>query len=306
MAGCTEEIFKRIRKAIGIYINIRINGIMIMKKIVVTGAGGYIGRHVVSTLLDMGHDVVAVDINTELIDERAKTVNLSIFEDNKNLFNLLGEPDVCVHLAWRNGFVHNADTHIGDLSAHFMFIKNMIDAGLKNIAIMGTMHEVGYWEGAIDEDTPCNPLSQYGIAKNALRQAVFQFSEGKDVNVYWLRAYYILGDDTKNHSIFTKILKADKNEQEFFPFTTGKTLYDFISVDELSKQIACTVSQDEITGVINVCTGRPISLAERTEQFINEHNLSIKLKYGAYPDRPYDSPGTWGNPDKINEIMSKK
>ena len=83
---------------------------------------------------------------------------LSIFDDNKELYHVLGEPDACVHMAWRNGFVHNADTHMGDLSAHFMFVKNMIDAGLKNIAVMGTMHEVGYWEGAIDEKTPCNPL----------------------------------------------------------------------------------------------------------------------------------------------------
>lgn len=37
---------------------------------------------------------------------------------------------------------------------------------------MGTMHEVGYWEGAIDEHTPCNPQSQYGIAKNAMRQSL--------------------------------------------------------------------------------------------------------------------------------------
>lgn len=277
-----------------------------MKKIVVTGAGGYIGRHVVSSLLDMGHSVTAVDINTELIDKRAKVINLSIFDNNKDIFRVLGEPDVCVHMAWRNGFVHNADTHMGDLSGHFTFIKNMIDGGLKNIAVMGTMHEVGYWEGAIDETTPCNPLSQYGISKNALRQATLQLTEGKDVNVYWLRAYYILGDDTKNHSIFTKILEADENGQDFFPFTTGKNLYDFITVDELSKQIASAVSQGEITGIINVCTGRPLSLAERMEQFIEEHNLSIKLKYGAYPDRPYDSPGTWGNPDKINEIMRKR
>lgn len=277
-----------------------------MKKIVVTGAGGYIGRHVVSSLLDMGHSVTAVDINTGLIDKRAKVINLSIFDNNKDIFQVLGEPDVCVHMAWRNGFVHNADTHMGDLSGHFAFIKNMIDGGLKNIAVMGTMHEVGYWEGAIDETTPCNPLSQYGISKNALRQATLQLTEGKDVNVYWLRAYYILGDDTKNHSIFTKILEADKEGKDFFPFTTGKNLYDFITVDELSEQIACAVSQDEITGIINVCTGRPLSLAERMEQFIKEHNLSIKLQYGAYPDRPYDSPGTWGNPDKINEIMRKR
>ena len=93
-----------------------------------------------------------------------------------------------------------------NLSKHFTFLKNMIDGGLtKKIAVMGTMHEVGFWEGKIDENTPCNPLfCQYGIAKNALRQSSLLLTKNLDVKVYRLRAYYILGDDRRNSSIFTK------------------------------------------------------------------------------------------------------
>lgn len=61
---------------------------------------------------------------------------------------------------------------MGDLSAHYSFMTAMIDGGLKQLAVMGTMHEIGYWEGAIDENTPCNPISMYGIAKDALRRAM--------------------------------------------------------------------------------------------------------------------------------------
>ena len=49
------------------------------KHVLVTGAGGYIGRHVVSTLLDFGMQVTAVDIRTEGIDERAKAMQYDIF-----------------------------------------------------------------------------------------------------------------------------------------------------------------------------------------------------------------------------------
>ena len=99
----------------------------------------------------------------------------------------------------------------------------MMEGGLKNLAVMGTMHEIGYWEGAIDENTPCNPLSQYGVAKNALRQSLLQTTQEKQVNLYWLRAYYILGDDMKNHSIFTKILQTAQQGGKTFPFTSVKT-----------------------------------------------------------------------------------
>ena len=96
----------------------------------------------------------------------------------------------------------------------------------------------------------------------------------------------------------------DKNGEELFPFTSGKNKYDFISVDELALQISTSVLQDDITGIINMCTGQPKSLGERVEEFIKDLNLKIRPLYGAYPDRQYDSPGVWGDATKINEILS--
>lgn len=276
-------------------------------KILVTGANGYIGRHVVKKLLDKGASVVACDIKTDDIDFRAERINLNLFDNLEgNIFEQLGSPDVCLHMAWRNGFVHNAPTQIGDLSAHYNFLTKIIDGGLKQLAVMGTMHEVGYWEGAIDENTPCNPISMYGIAKDALRRSMLLYCKQKECILQWLRCYYILGDDKKNNSIFCKLLLAAEQGKKTFPFTSGKNKYDFINVDELADLISSSITQKDITGIINCCNGKPISLAERVESFIKEHNLDIKLDYGAYPDRPYDSPCVYGDPSKINKILLNK
>ncbi len=62
--------------------------------------------------------------------------------------------------------------------------------------------------------------------------------------------------------------------------------------------------KDSVNGIINCCSGKPLPLGERMEQFITEHGFDIKLNYGAFPDRPYDSPGVWGNATKISEIMN--
>lgn len=274
-------------------------------RVVVTGAGGYIGRHVVKALLNLGHEVVAVDLFTDGIDKRAEIANVNIFSGDNDIFSRLGKPDSVIHMAWKDGFVHNSNAHMDNLSAHYVFLRNLIDAGCKRISVMGTMHEIGFYEGKIDENTPCNPLSQYGIAKNALRQALLNYANDKDVNIYWLRAYYILGDDKKNNSIFAKILQAVDEGKKEFPFTTGKNKYDFIEVDELAKQIATASTQDDYKGIINVCTGKPVSLGERVEQFIKENNLDIKLKYGAFPDRAYDSKIEYGDSTIIDLIMNR-
>ncbi len=282
--------------------NVRTHSVKKMK-VAVTGAGGYIGRHVVEALLELGHEVTAVDFVTEGIDSRAQIADVELFSGASNLYQQMGEPDCVIHMAWKDGFVHNSNAHMDYLSAHYLFIRNLVDAGCKNISVMGTMHEIGFYEGKIDENTPCNPLSQYGIAKNALRQAVLNYTKDKDVNIFWLRAYYILGDDKKNNSIFAKILAAVEEGKKEFPFTTGKNQYDFISVDELAAQIAKASTQTKYTGIINVCSGKPVSLGDRVEQFIRENNLDITLKYGVFPERPYDSKIIYGDNEVIEKIM---
>ena len=194
---------------------------------------------------------------------------------------------------------------MGMLSQHYAFIKNMIDGGVKYLSVMGTMHEIGYYEGCVDENTPTNPLSMYGIAKNALRQSSLLLAEKSNTALMWLRAYYILGDDSNNNSIFSKITQMEHEGKASFPFVSGKNKYDFINVDELAKQIAIASTQSEVTGIINCCSGKPVSLADKVNEFIEKNYFSIRPDYGKFPERPYDSPAIWGDNTKINLIMEK-
>jgi hypothetical protein len=79
-----------------------------------------------------------------------------------------------------------------------------------------------------------------------------------------------------------------------FPFTTGRNKYDVRHIDELAYQIAAAATQGgdpegiPMTGIINVCSGKPVSLAEQVEAFIHENGYDMKLEYGVFPDRPYD------------------
>lgn len=274
-------------------------------KIVVTGASGYIGRHVVNALISMKHEVIAVDLQNIEIHEQAKFLNIDIFDQTKDIFKELGEPDAVIHLAWKDGFAHNSHAHMEMLSSHYAFIKQLLSSGLKRIAVIGSMHEVGYHEGAIDEHTVNRPLTFYGIAKNSLKDATQLLAKEYGATYYWLRAYYILGDDSHNNSVFSKITQMEAKGQEYFPFVSGKNKYDFIDIKTLAKQISCCVLQEEVTGIINCCTGEPIALSQKVNEYIANNHYKIQPKYGEFPEREYDSPAIWGDNKKIKVIMKK-
>ena len=130
-------------------------------KILVTGANGYIGQGVVKAILDSGNEVIATDFSTQYVDERAKRIDCNVF-DIDNPYEYFENPDVLLHLAWRDSFVHTSPFHIQDLPSHYAFLKKMVDEGIDRVCVMGSMHEIGFFEGSIHEDTPCHPKKLCG------------------------------------------------------------------------------------------------------------------------------------------------
>lgn len=271
-------------------------------KILVTGANGYLGKGVVKELLDKGYQVIATDFKSNYIDSRATIFEEDLFKID-NPFEHFAKPDILIHMAWRDGFVHNSINHINDLPLHYNFIENMIKSGLKHVTVLGSMHEVGFYEGAIAENTPTNPQSLYGISKDALRNAVSLLCKQNSIVFQWLRGFYIVGNTSDGSSIFSKIIQADLDGKTEFPFTLGLNQFDFINYDEFCNAVALSATQEKIIGIINICSGHPEKLADRVERFIKDNNLNIKLQYGAFPDRPYDSKAVWGSNRKLSLII---
>ena len=274
-------------------------------KILVTGANGYLGQGIVKAILENGNEVIAADFKTDNVDAGAISFACNMFEI-ENPYEYFGKPDALLHLAWRDGFVHYSNAHIDDLPNHFSFIKKMAEAGIEQIAVMGSMHEIGFFEGSINESTPCHPTTPYGISKNALRDLVQMVCKQKNIVFQWMRGYYIVGNSKYGSSIFSKITAAVEEGKKEFPFTLGQNQYDFIDYPDFCNQVAAVVGQKKEQGIFNICSGRPEKLADRVERFIKENNYDIKLQYGAFPDRPYDSKAIWGDDSKIKKIMVEK
>lgn len=271
-------------------------------KILITGASGYIGTGVVKRIRADGHEVVSCG---RKICDIPGFIATDIFNIDKP-FDYFGKPDVLLHLAWEDGFKHNSNSHIDNLHKHYHFIEKMVAGGTKQVCIMGSVHEVGFFEGSVNENTPTKPKSLYGISKNALRDAVELLCNSHNVIFQWIRGFYIVGNTGQGYSVFSKIVDAEKNGDRLFPFTKGTNQFDFIDYDEFCRQVSAVVEQNVTNGIINCCSGFPEKIGERVERFIGDNKFGISLDYGKFPDRTYDSKAVWGNNCKINHIMKMR
>lgn len=271
----------------------------------VTGGTGYVGQHVVQSLIREGHDVVVASRAASLHKSGKDYLGIDVLESDEAIYEITGRPDVLIHLAWEDGFNHSSQKHLDNLPKHINFLRNMLQGGLKHVVGVGTMHEVGYHVGPVHDTTPTFPQHAYGIAKNHLRLVQSLLCREYHAIDHWIRCFYIYGDDESNNSIFTKLLRAESEGKTEFPLNTGELLYDFIHVNELGTMIAEVVQQREITGIINCCSGDPISLKSMVLRFIAENNLKITPLWGEFPLRPYDSRAIWGDVHKLKAVREQ-
>lgn len=159
--------------------------------ILVTGANGYLGRGICRALLEEGHRVIAADLRSRGLPEGVIYAPGDLFTV-ANPYQYYRSPDVCLYLAGQDGFHHQSRSHIENLPKHWQCIQNLLEGGLPQLAVMGSVHEVGPWEGQVRPDTPMQPCHPYGIAKEALCRLTKSQSKAEDRIFQWLRAYYVV------------------------------------------------------------------------------------------------------------------
>jgi len=167
-------------------------------KVLVTGATGYIGKHLVDRLITIPN--VELVLCARNINElrwgglQALELDIKVFED----FSIIkgSDYDLLIHLAWGELNDYKSIGHLeNEYIHHFSFLKKLIEDGLSNVTILGTCFEYGMQYGELKEDMPTNPTTSYGIAKDTLRRSMELLCATHEVNFKWLRLFYIWGSD---------------------------------------------------------------------------------------------------------------
>jgi len=276
-------------------------------KIAVTGASGFIGRHLLPILIKNGHEVIAVVRDKNKITDlhiACHVVEHEIGTENNDIFTKLGKPDVLLHLAWGGLPNYKSLHHINDeLPTHYQFIKVMVESGVKHVAVVGTCFEYGMQLGELSENLETRPNNPYGYAKDALRKHLQFLQDENNFNLIWMRLFYMYGDDQPDNTLYSQLRLAVSRGEVMFNMSGGEQLRDYLHIDEVVQKIVELACMKKDIGVINVCSGVPISVRRLVEQWIKGNEWDIKLNLGYYPYPDYEPMAFWGEREKMNTLQ---
>ncbi len=285
-----------------------------MKKILVTGATGFIGNYVIEQLLQQKNFAIIASSSTI---ENARSAhwfplvkyipfNLKEFDDHINYYEFFDRPDVMIHLAWEGLPNYKAAFHVEEnLPRHFSFLKNCIEHGLTDVTITGTCFEYGMQEGCLSEDMDTMPANAYAIAKDTLRKQLQQLEQVKSFTLKWVRLFYMYGVGQSPNSLLSQLDRALANSDTEFNMSGGEQERDYLPVEKVVAYLVRVALQDNVTGVINCCSGKPVTVKAFVKDYLAKKKKNIQLNLGYYPYADYEPMRFWGDTVKLESVINK-
>lgn len=284
-----------------------------MKKILVTGATGFIGRYVVAELVKHNCTVIATASSEKNRDVGQQKEVIFIpfdfrdYDAHVNYYDFFLEPEIMIHLAWEGLPNYKALFHFEEnLSGHYALLKNMITNGLKNITVTGTCLEYGFKEGCLSEEMETSPGNAYALAKDTLRKFLQELQKFYPFSLKWLRLFYMYGKGQSPNSILSHLDKAIESGESTFNMSGGEQVRDYLPVEKVAEYITKAALQKDVEGIINCCSGNPVKLKDLVENYLKKRNSTISLNLGYYPYLDYEPMNFWGDTTKLQTILKNE
>jgi dTDP-6-deoxy-L-talose 4-dehydrogenase (NAD+) len=265
--------------------------------VLLTGATGFIGRHLLQALAAKDVRVRPV-VRTGTLDrlpacdaiERV-VASPDIFAENVDWWaETCRGVELIVHAAWyaEPGLYLQSPKNVDCLTGTIRLARGAVKAGVRRFVGIGTCFEYDLTAGRLSVDTPLRPQTPYAEAKVAAYQALSQALPQQGVSFAWCRLFYLYGEGEDRRRL-VPYLRARLAAGEPAELTSGTQVRDFLDVADAARMIAETALGAE-QGPVNICSGVPVTVRELAERVADEYGRRDLLRFGARPDNVTDPP----------------
>ena len=303
-----------------------------MKKVLVTGATGFIGRNTLPLLLEKGYEV-HVPIIDDANEKPHQKANINYHQidllDQKQTSDLINQikPTHVLHFAWiaTPGEYQTSPQNEDWKNASLILFDECIKNGVQRIVGAGSCFEYDWSDGhCIENETPLNPTTFYGQQKvscwkgledrcHAERseqchpEAARRMNTAPDANhtsCAWGRIFFLYGPHEKEGRLVSSVIQSLLND-EVAKCTHGKQIRDFMHVEDVASAFVALLESD-IEGPVNIASGEPVTIAEIVNTIGKILGKEDKIALGAREAPPNEPPRITAETKRLNEEVGWK
>lgn len=264
-----------------------------MAKILITGASGFLGSHIVETLLEAEHVVFCVvsrDSDMWRLEDVLDKLNILEIDyaDVSQWMEAVAtvKPDAVIHTGWQGvrGADRNELFQFDNIKVHVALADACALHAVDTFIGLGSQMEYGPKSGPISEKAETLPTTNYGLAKLCALKASEARCVASGVRFCWARIFSLVGPKDNSWWLVPSVINSFKNGH-VVPFTQGEQLWDFLHVKDAANAILALIREPNASGVFNVGSGKPIKIREAIERIAQCLGSDVELQFGAIPYR---------------------
>lgn len=263
--------------------------LFIMKRVLLTGATGLIGKYAIQPLLDAGFEVFAVSSKSE----KEKTANEKLFwikadllnfSDIKKIFEQV-KPQYLLHFAWDTtpGSYLESDLNYKWLNASLEMLNQFKSHGGKRAVFAGTCFEYEFKKDPLKEDAKTAPTMLYAKCKDSLNQQAQLYCKNNDISFGWGRIFYVYGEGEHEKRLFPHVINSLKNDKQVI-ITVGNLVKDYMFASDVAGAFVKFLDTN-VQGVVNICSGKPITVKEIVSLIAQKTGKENLVKFEDKPSK---------------------
>ena len=263
--------------------------------ILVTGGAGFIGKHLVRSLLEKGYAVTIFDnFSNSTKDSTLSLVEMGIkiiegdITKYLEITNAVKDHEIVIHLAAKISVSESISNPSETFKINVDGTNNILIACKKNkikkLIVSSSAAVYGESSTGIKwvEESTMNPISPYGESKVQMEQKILEFTSKHDINCIILRFFniYGIGQSLEYAGVITKFIKRIMDKKPLEIFGNGLQTRDFVAIYDVIDAIHKASLYDK-RGIFNIASGKVITIKELAEQMILLSGKKLEIKFAA-------------------------
>lgn len=274
-----------------------------MKKILITGGLGFVGRQIVRSLSDKNvsmtlvvrHDKERAAKNIASVDKVISSQDIFL-ENQKWWANACEGIDAVIHAAWyvEPGQYLESEKNVDCVIGSLKLVQGAAFAKVSRFIGIGTCFEYELSDSRLSVQTPLKPLTTYGAAKASLFSFCTSYLAVRDVEFAWCRLFYLYGEGEDERRLIPYV-RSKISKGEIAELTEGKQIRDFMDVAEAGNEIAEVALGKEV-GPLNICSGLAMTVRDLVEKIAKEYGRPELLSFGRKNENMNEPSCVYGEP----------